>query len=111
MNKLPDKKSDLLILALEDYFKVKSDLRYTIDMTYWHAGNSRNTLCPVCLAGSVMAKSLQVPIGDIMHPEAFNNKEIEGKLKFLNSIRRGQLFIFMNDHADLFGNIYNPRRT
>lgn len=69
MNKLPDKKSDLLILALEDYFKIKNDLRYCIDMTDWHIGTSYRTLCTVCLAGAVMAKSLQVPIGDYMHPD------------------------------------------
>lgn len=56
--KLPEKPSELLKLAMLDLEKVEADPRYRVDMGEWHKPNGR---CSVCLAGSVMAKTLGLP--------------------------------------------------
>jgi len=56
---LPDKPSELLLLALEDLEAVEQDPAYLVDMRHWASRNRRYTQeCSVCLAGSVMVKRL-----------------------------------------------------
>lgn len=55
---LPTKPSALLRLALEDLEAVEADKKYKVAMGKWHEPNGA---CKVCLAGSVLAKTLQVP--------------------------------------------------
>lgn len=61
---LPNKPSDLLEVAINDFEKIVADPRYSIRMTVWHvpAHNSSDwqqsndtDKCQVCLAGAVMA--------------------------------------------------------
>lgn len=54
--KLPDKASDLLTLALNDLAKVERSPRYVVNMHIWHAPNGA---CSVCFAGAVMAQTLE----------------------------------------------------
>lgn len=63
IKKLPRKLSSCLMLALEDLEKAEKSKKYTIDMGTWFSfrGPARN--CVVCLAGSVMAQSLQATKG------------------------------------------------
>jgi hypothetical protein len=63
--KWPKKPSNLILLALHDLNLAERDPKYDIDMSVWHQPASgfpsKNTLCYVCFAGSVMAKSLKRP--------------------------------------------------
>lgn len=65
MNKLPEKPSDLITLALDDLEKVEADPLYSVEMGTWHEPNSggwhgKPPVCEVCFAGAVMAKTLPV---------------------------------------------------
>ena len=59
---LPQKPSEWIRRGLEDLRKCEADDKYQIDMAYWHEHAPKDGVCVVCLAGSVMAKSLGVPI-------------------------------------------------
>jgi hypothetical protein len=57
-NKLPDKPSELIRLALSDLAKCEQDnTRYIIDMHTYYLRDGK--YCVVCLAGSVMAQTLE----------------------------------------------------
>jgi hypothetical protein len=56
-NKLPDKLSDLIRLAVKDAQTVAKLPGYKLDMRMWHQPKDDDT-CNVCLAGSVMANTL-----------------------------------------------------
>lgn len=60
---LPEKLSDLLLLALADIEKVERDhQRFTVSMEAWFRVNHR---CAVCMAGAVMACTLGVTRADV----------------------------------------------
>lgn len=67
MKPLPDKPSELIRLALADLEECEKDPRYAIGMVRWHAPEDGR--CVVCLAGAVMAKSLDAPIDQFVVPE------------------------------------------
>lgn len=93
---LPDLPSAILRLAMADLEKVENDPRYTVHMSDWHSlyegEEEGETLCHVCLAGSVMAKTMEVPI-DLATDSSFFN--LEGtfedwrKLTMLDFLRTG----------------------
>ena len=72
MKQPPEKLSDLIILAMQDYDIIKADPRYQIDMGEWHRPNGK---CRVCLAGSVMANTLKTPINE----NIYSTHEIESE--------------------------------
>jgi hypothetical protein len=97
MKQLPNKPSELILLALKDLSKAERLKGYTVDMGVWHRPKSewvsgRDT-CKVCFAGSVMAFSLKAdktlsigaPNLDIF------GKENRNKFLFLNMIRGGSI--------------------
>lgn len=84
---LPDKLSDLILVALDDLEKVENDERYTVNMDWWHRSGDT---CLVCLAGSVMAKSLDVSPDCTRFPNDFDDKT-EAKLDALNWARVGDV--------------------
>lgn len=88
---LPDKLSDLLELAIDDVAKCSRDSRYEIDMGMWHQPQS-NGSCLVCMAGAVMAKTMEVPVGTYSSPGCYYLNEAEKwrKLGAINSIRTGR---------------------
>lgn len=55
---LPTKLSDLLKLAMADYDKTKHDPKYEIDMRTWCRRWNNEIPCQVCLAGTVLVKTL-----------------------------------------------------
>lgn len=69
---LPKIPSQLIRLALVDLQRVENDSRYKVDMMTWHEPQIKDTyvLCSVCLAGSVMAKTLEVPVDHLSFPDA-----------------------------------------
>ena len=61
MSTLPNKPSELIRLALADLEACENDEHYQIDMYHWHKpfnDNHTGIYCAVCLAGSVIAKTL-----------------------------------------------------
>jgi len=74
MAKLPEivfkKPSKLIRLALNDLAKVERSKSYSIYMGAWHTPIGPN--CAVCLAGAVMAKTLETPISNEVGPLSFD---------------------------------------
>lgn len=88
MRELPKKMSDLLEHALDDLKAVEQDEKYVVNMNNWHA-YTKSKKCIVCLAGSVLAKSLDRP-----HDETYtlldDHKE-RTKLSVINFLRMGDV--------------------
>jgi hypothetical protein len=62
-NELPNKLSELIVVALDDLEKVRADERYAVNLDYWHVSKNSNASptpgkCVVCFAGAVMAGTL-----------------------------------------------------
>ena len=93
---LPDTPSELIRVALADLRACEADPRYIVDMGMWHAyfgytdenGVEREKKCLVCLAGSVMAKSLGAPIEMSYSPGCYD-VAIQQKLLALDEFRQG----------------------
>lgn len=91
MTTLPDKPSELIMLALEDIAAVERlPDDYVIDMSEYHVpGRGPGGECAVCFAGSVMAMSdgfgLHMDFADT--PDRGN----DGKYFALNSFRLGRV--------------------
>lgn len=84
MNTLPDKLSELIMIAINDLKACEKDPDYVIDMSEWH--HPVGDKCHVCLAGAVIAKTCDASRFQRHKPE---NDELGNKLKALNSIRQG----------------------
>lgn len=99
-NTLPDTPSALIRTALKDLRAVERTPGYVVNMEIWHRGQGRkagqysgddiypNNKCVVCFAGSVMAKSLNVPKTKSADPDDYN-KDTTRKLLALNLFREG----------------------
>lgn len=83
MSTLPNKASELIRLALKDLKKVEASTDYSVAMSTWHQPKSfyLNDTCSVCLAGAVMAMTLEVPkdIQVEFESEAFTDTGIEAR--------------------------------
>lgn len=88
MNKLPDKPSELIMLALKDLVCIRNTPGYIVDMEYWH--RSQGDTCSVCLAGAVIAGTLKSPKQTTL-PCDFDD-DIRNKLLALNKFRLGHLY-------------------
>lgn len=86
--KLPDKRSELLKLALSNLELIEEDPFYEVKMAIWHDRNFENEKCQVCFAGSVMAKTLDAPFREYVCPDTFNY-ETMAKLYWLDRVRTG----------------------
>jgi hypothetical protein len=90
MNTLPDKPSDLLEVALRDLEAVEQDPKYRVRMDVWHEPAKHiNDPCQVCLAGAVMAKSLETSNLVRRWPCDFSDKDTLRKLRALDDMRVG----------------------
>jgi hypothetical protein len=93
MKKLPNKPSALLRVAIADMKKASRSRLYAIDMGVWHTGKDHwfeREKCVVCLAGSVMAFSLEACRGDDLAPPDFD-KHTNNRLTALNWFRMGDV--------------------
>ena len=102
--RLPKKPSALILLALADLAKAERTPGDRIDMRTWHIGviesydpetckvekAAGNGSCVVCLAGSVMAFSLNVPRTRSIEPNEYPD-EVERALLAINSFRVGEI--------------------
>jgi len=86
MSTLPDKVGDLIRLAVKDLTLCEADPQYLVDMGVWHSYDDVDDLCLVCLAGSVMAHSLEVDRTLERSPSGFD-EGVEHKLSVLNFCR------------------------
>ena len=80
-----DKIYKLLDLAMSDLEKVEKDSRYEVNMNSWHWKDQK---CFVCLAGCVIAKTLNGDINDHLAPSSFS-KDTESKLQAIDCFRCG----------------------
>lgn len=88
MKNLPNKASELIRLAIGDLEKAEASERYVIDMGNWHTpenlikGSLYSDKCAICLAGAVMAFSLDIDPG--IHCEPVDLDAVNGwKLRAL----------------------------
>lgn len=58
MTVLPKEPWTLIRLAVDDLIKCEESENYIIDMNYWHIPKRSENLCVVCMAGSVIAMTL-----------------------------------------------------
>lgn len=86
---LPDTLSGLLRLAVHDAQACEADERYELVMSAWHAATNRGT-CAVCMAGSVMARTLRVPSRNFVTPTDFSART-DARLRAINAMRSGWL--------------------
>lgn len=92
--RLPKKPSALILLALDDLAKAERSPRYRVDMGTYHGGSEnlpqydpatckvtrpKAAPCVVCLAGSVMAFSLNVPPEIDVEPNPSPAKDTHGR--------------------------------
>lgn len=84
--KLPNKQSELLRLAIADARKCQADPNYILTMVQWHAKIGEH--CHVCLAGAVVAKTLNSASYLCRCPGDFDPDTNE-KLKIIDYLRRG----------------------
>jgi hypothetical protein len=80
--------AEVLRLALDDLTAILGDPRYAIDLNSWH--RPADGQCTVCLAGSVIAKSLAAPI-DLNLAYDDYVQPIADRLGALDSLRQGQV--------------------
>lgn len=88
MKTLPDKPSDLIELALSDLEKVEKNPRYEINMSTWHTPDRGK--CSVCLAGAVIAGTLEQSIRYDLSPQSFD-ENTRRKLVALDHFRLGYI--------------------
>jgi hypothetical protein len=88
--RLPDKLSDLIGVALRDLSSCQADPEYEIDMSTWHRPESNGSVCRICLAGSVMARSLGARRDSRLNPAEYD-VDTKCKLMALDSMRSGDV--------------------
>ena len=92
--RLPTKPSELLTVALNDLIKTEDDPRYIVDMYTWHEPIQALTVnddrCSVCLAGSVMAQSLEADPLLAVAPADFFDSETRQQLRALDYFQQGE---------------------
>lgn len=91
---LPRVPSQLIRLALKDLAKCEKSPLYEVDMSGWHIPippNGTRAMCSVCLAGAVMAQSLQVPL--LANEQPWTPKHLDNfnQLMALDSLRKGRV--------------------
>lgn len=108
--RLPKKPSKLIELALDDLAKAERTKGYKIDMGTWHdapdaedqydpmtcKAKKKEEPCTVCLAGSVMAFSLNVPRTLSIEPFQFAD-EVQSALNAINAFREGDIWRGLDD--------------
>lgn len=89
MTQLPDKLSDLLLLACDDMEKAMKAGGYHYNMGNYHYPDEG--VCLVCFAGAVMAQSLKVPIDESFAPPRLESGGLVdegGKMRAIDHVCR-----------------------
>ncbi len=101
MKKAPKKLSVAMRIALNDLRKVERDPKYKVSMSVWHEPPNRDSFapkCTVCFAGSVMAKTCELPRDTDYYNFTFP-EDWQNVFSALNKARQGKL----EDALDLLG--------
>lgn len=85
----PKKASQAIRMAMNDLAKAEASPHYRVSMASWHLGFKENK-CAVCLAGSIIAFSMNASRHNSFSPHFFND-EWKGILIALDNIRRFSL--------------------
>lgn len=93
MKKLPDIMSDLIRAAIDDLELVEADSRYVVEMGAWHSPMRAlgGTVCNVCLAGAVLAKTFSIDQDKYVSGGYMNSLEEGKKLLALNALRQANI--------------------
>lgn len=86
--KLPNKPSALLRLAVNDCKKVQKMKTRKLQMLSWHHWSSIDNVCSVCMAGSIMDRTLKVDLKRNIIPADFDFDK-QNKLHAVNEMRNG----------------------
>lgn len=92
MTKLPDTLHGLMRVALDDLRLCAKDPCYKIHMGSWHRprqDRNGNEACWVCMAGAIMAQTLQVPPDQYAAPDTLKDGAASRKLCTVNAVRCG----------------------
>ncbi len=112
-NALPDKLSALVQHALADLRLCEADPAYAIHMNDWHSPSTFFKNCEVCLAGAVMAKTLESDSREYTVPDNFITG-LEYKLYAINALRRGQVDLALSsmglEKTDKMADMYSLNR-
>lgn len=108
---LPDKPSELILLALADLEKCEQDDVYEIDMSQWCRFSGET--CTVCLAGSIMVQTLGVQVDDERkyfdpYDTPFSNKLLALDSFRVGSVSRGLREMRLEDHELVLDRIVTP---
>ena len=100
MKKLPNKPSALIRVAIADMKAASKSRKYTINMDHWHLPSDRGTketkTCYVCLAGSVMAFSLDAcrkEVVSTVHYDDYTEDRLIALDEFRNEVEEPVLLI------------------
>lgn len=87
---LPEKFSDLIRLAVKDLEVCETSSLYFPNMGHFHLPGflPRKSVCFVCLAGAVMAQTLNAPSGLSLVPDDYD-QSVANKLYALDCLRSG----------------------
>ena len=93
---LPTTPSALIRAALADLRAIEADDGYVVDMSRWHwptMDDRGQTVCQVCLAGAVMAQTLDVPHDLRIYNDdlAGYGCSVENKMNALDFFRLGEI--------------------
>lgn len=88
--RLPDLPSELLRLAVADLKAIEKDPLYLVDMAEWHRPNEQKETCRVCLAGSVLARTLGHSPSEEVDWEKVD-PDTSNKLTAIDDMRAGDL--------------------
>lgn len=88
MKQLPETLSGLIRLAVADLERAEADQGYEVNMITWHEPKRRR--CAVCMAGAVIAFSLEGDPTEELGPNDFG-RETNAKLRAINLARTGEL--------------------
>ena len=101
-SRLPNTLHELLSLALTDLKKCVDDDNDRIDMSVWHELDYNDDVCDVCMAGAVMAKTLNEDNTKEIYLRDYPER-IESKLRVIDDMR---CFDFKGAFARLTNNIH-----
>lgn len=90
-SKAPKRFSTAILMALNDLALVERDKRYSVNMSQWHhpTWSGDTSVCEVCFAGSVMAKTHNAPEDRFLYHNDF--PEWENIFSALDCIRQYNL--------------------
>ena len=88
MNKLPDKPSELIRLAIKDMKIVYARDDVEVNMRRWH--KPKQGVCLMCAAGTVMSNSLETDPSIVANP-LYYDEDIPDKLEAINNLRLGEV--------------------